>query len=74
MNRIPVELGLSLIVFVSTGIAVAEESADGSDEQPSMELLEFLGGFETPDGEWLDPLMLADERERRQDDVVQGDD
>jgi hypothetical protein len=74
MNRIPAEWGLSLIVFVATGMAVADESADGSDEQPSMELLEFLGGFETPDGEWLDPLMLADEREHHQDDVVQDDD
>jgi hypothetical protein len=62
------------MLFVVTCMATADESADGAGELPSMELLEFLGGFETPDGEWLDPLMLADERERQQDDVVQDDD
>ena len=26
---------------------------------PSLELLEFLGEWETPDGEWLDPVDLG---------------
>lgn len=28
------------------------------DEAPSLELLEFLGRFETADGQWLDPTEL----------------
>lgn len=28
------------------------------DEAPSPELLEFLGSFETADGQWLDPTQL----------------
>lgn len=30
------------------------------DEAPSLELLEFLGSFETADGQWLDPTQLLD--------------
>ncbi|MDO9319915.1 MAG: hypothetical protein Q7V56_17205 [Gammaproteobacteria bacterium] len=37
---------------------------DGSDEQteapPPLELLEFLGQWETDDGEWIDPQELED--------------
>ncbi len=28
------------------------------DEAPSLELLEFLGSFETAEGQWLDPTQL----------------
>jgi hypothetical protein len=28
------------------------------DNQPSMEFLEFLGEWETEDGEWVDPQIL----------------
>jgi hypothetical protein len=31
-----------------------------SEETPSMEFLEFLGEFQTEDGEWIDPLNLVD--------------
>ena len=31
--------------------------------QPSMELLEFLGSFETIDGEWIDPMSLEEQYE-----------
>jgi hypothetical protein len=30
------------------------------DSAPSMELLEFLGEWETDDGEWLDPIKLLE--------------
>jgi hypothetical protein len=30
----------------------------GAEEQASMELLEFLGSFETADGKWIDPTRL----------------
>ncbi len=32
-------------------------------ESPSLELLEFLGNWETEDGEWLDPIQLLEELE-----------
>ncbi len=37
---------------------------DGQSEQPEMELLEFLGSAEMMDGEWLDPLSMADLEQR----------
>ena len=33
----------------------ADPSAEVDTETPSMELLEFLGDWETADGEWIDP-------------------
>ena len=39
-----------------------------ADEPPSPELLEFLGNWETSDGEWQDPLELMKEL-----DVVEAD-
>jgi hypothetical protein len=32
-----------------------------ADETPSLELLEFLGNWETSDGKWQDPLELMQE-------------
>ncbi|MCG8487831.1 MAG: hypothetical protein AB2551_21550 [Candidatus Thiodiazotropha sp.] len=72
MNRIQAEW--SLLLFLTTGAVLAGEVQSGAEEAPSMELLEFLGGFETPEGEWLDPLMLVDDREAQQDDVVEEND
>jgi len=36
---------------------------DGSDEieMPGIEFLEFLGEWETDDGEWLDPELLDED-------------
>ena len=31
---------------------------DDDASMPSMELLEFLGEWETEDGEWIDPILL----------------
>jgi hypothetical protein len=41
-----------LLVLLPLAASAAE------DEQPSMELLEFLGSWETKDGEWLDPVSM----------------
>lgn len=68
----PVEWGL--LLFLALGAALAEETPSGTDVSPSMELLEFLGGFETPEGEWVDPLMLAKEREQEPQEAVNEDD
>ncbi|MCG7874478.1 MAG: hypothetical protein N0C81_13415 [Candidatus Thiodiazotropha lotti] len=72
MNRIQAEW--SLLLFLTTSAVLAGEAQSGTEEPPSMELLEFLGGFETPEGDWLDPLLLVDDRQAQQDDVVQEND
>jgi hypothetical protein len=44
------------------------------DEAPSEELLEFLGEFQTGDGDWIDPLDLLDvsQSDIQQNDVPRG--
>lgn len=63
MNRMSVERFLSLLqlalipialIIILLGIAMDAKAAD--DDQPSMELLEFLGEWQTKDGEWVDPM------------------
>jgi hypothetical protein len=48
----------------------AVATAGDSDEAPSEELLEFLGEFQTQDGEWFDPLDLL---EVKQSDLRQNE-
>jgi len=38
-------------------LLLAETDADA----PSLELLEFLGSWETDDGQWMDPIQLLEE-------------
>ncbi|WP_455210465.1 hypothetical protein [Kaarinaea lacus] len=45
----------ALLLLNVVSIAYAE-----SEETLSMEFLEFLGEFQTEDGEWIDPLNLLD--------------
>lgn len=50
-----------LLLAAGGALGAAEEAA------PSLELLDFLGSFETADGQWVDPTQLemppsADER------------
>lgn len=47
-------LALVFTGFFATGFSHATEPA------PDMEMLEFLGRFETADGHWMDPLSLDD--------------
>lgn len=42
--------------FVAGSAAAAETTA----APPEDAFLEFLGGFETADGEWVDPMALAE--------------
>ena len=63
MNKLSVEkillkiqlalIPLALIVLL---VSVALDANAASDENPSMELLEFLGEWQTKDGEWVDPM------------------
>ena len=41
-----------------SGAAPAGQSSTG--DAPAMDLLEFLGTWETPEGEWVDPLGLVE--------------
>ena len=46
-------LGMILLIGLNAS------KVQGTDqEQPSMELLEFLGSWETEGGEWIDPTEL----------------
>ncbi|MFQ5488483.1 MAG: hypothetical protein ACE5ET_08600 [Gammaproteobacteria bacterium] len=50
-------LGLLCLLPVT---ALAGEPERGQGETaPSLELLEFLGAWETPEGQWVDPLSLV---------------
>ncbi len=56
MNRAKANVYLiGLFLFCQQAIA-----SDSQPDQPEMELLEFLGSGEMLDGEWLDPLSMAD--------------
>jgi hypothetical protein len=64
MNKMSVERVLSLlqmallpiaIFIILLGIALDAKAAS-DDDNPSMELLEFLGEWQTKDGEWVDPM------------------
>ena len=64
---------LILIVLPAVGLGQDQQQRsttvvyDDDASMPSMELLEFLGEWETEDGEWIDPIlldeMLSPERE-----------
>jgi len=49
------------------------QDADQDKELPDMALLEFLGRFETQNGEWLDPMLLQNVAELKQDAVSEED-
>ncbi len=74
MNRTKAE-GLTLFLLIAgSGLLSADEPSMPPQESPSMELLEFLGGFETPEGEWFDPLLMVEETQSQAESKVTGDD
>lgn len=56
---------LILLVTLSATLAYAEEA-----QAPSLDFLEFMGEWETTDGQWQDPIEFSaiDETELQQDD------
>jgi hypothetical protein len=50
---------LATVVLMNAWLVAAAANQD-SVEAPSLELLEFLGEFQTEDGQWIDPLDLLD--------------
>jgi len=59
----PWSLAVVLAVSTCPSALLAADPATESDETPSLELLEFLGAWETDDGQWQDPLQLLAEVE-----------
>jgi len=56
-KRYPLWATVVLLNLLFNAAAVAD---DNSDEAPSMELLEFLGEFQTQDGQWMDPVQFLE--------------
>ncbi len=79
MHSKPVRWAL-LVLLGAVSAAPADEREQETESGPSMEMLEFLGEWETDRGQWFDPLWLADvaqtepEPERTQTTEGEGDD
>lgn len=59
-------LGMFPLIAAAEPASVAADEAVNAavnKEAPSLELLEFLGDWETEDGEWLDPIQILEELE-----------
>ena len=50
-------LVLMLVYSISPALYAADEL---NDDQPNLEFLEFLGSFETEDGQWIDPVEIEE--------------
>ncbi|MCU7933567.1 MAG: hypothetical protein KZQ99_01645 [Candidatus Thiodiazotropha sp. (ex Dulcina madagascariensis)] len=74
MIRYPVERLCLLLLWAGPALLPADERSAGAKELPEMELLEFLGGWNTPQGDWFDPLQLADEEPQHRDSMVPDND
>ncbi|MEJ2760687.1 MAG: hypothetical protein P8126_03915 [Gammaproteobacteria bacterium] len=44
-----------------TKAGASADGAQGQQQPPSLELLEFLGSWENGNGEWVDPAEFADD-------------
>ena len=53
---VQVQLALIPVALILLLLTIAFDARADSDETPSMELLEFLGEWQTKDGEWVDPM------------------
>lgn len=49
-----------IFLLCSMSLSFAEEPIK-SEAMPSIEFLEFLGEWETEEGDWIDPVELEDE-------------
>ncbi len=48
------------VLVLALCVCSAQAQALNEESEPDMALLEFLGEWETEDGEWLDPTSLED--------------
>lgn len=63
-NNKRVEFGVALLLGLLPTFSLA---GPAEDVPPSLELLEFLGSWENPEGEWVDPLQLAEDMDTTPD-------
>jgi hypothetical protein len=56
---VSIQLILPVVLIISLLVLAFDANADDHDK-PSMELLEFLGEWQTKDGEWVDPMRFLD--------------
>lgn len=56
---ISMQLILPVVLMISL-LALAFDANAKDQDKPSMELLEFLGEWQTKDGEWVDPMRFLD--------------
>jgi len=59
------------LLLLAVANAPAKEKA--KEEAPNMEMLEFLGTYETADGKIIDPLKFADQRGAYKSPDYQGE-
>lgn len=52
---------VSLIFILYSMSSLFAEEQKNNEAMPSIEFLEFLGEWETEDGEWIDPIELENE-------------
>lgn len=52
---------MGILCLLPAAVPADEPETKQDDTSPSLELLEFLGAWETPEGQWVDPLSLVRE-------------
>ena len=60
---------MTVLFWVLLAVGASQQNPDSEENQhpdpnqPSLELLEFLGSFETIDGDWIDPMSFEEQYE-----------
>ncbi len=62
MNNKPVDKTLLLLAVLMSGIYLPQATA--TNDIPSTDFLEYLGEFETKDGDWIDPVSMLQAQEQ----------
>ncbi len=64
-----------MFLLLSASPLLADNSpSEENPAIPDIELLEFLGSWQTPDGDFLDPLILAGETTLQENPMEHDDD
>jgi len=50
-------------IVLSLGLPLVGIAAEENDEALDMDMLEFIGEWESPDGTWVDPMAMQQELE-----------
>jgi len=48
------------LMLLPLGAWAGDEASKGSESEPASDFLEFLGTWETSDGQWVDPAELEE--------------